>query len=380
MHRNSKFSSKRVTKKIVSVIVIMMLCTLLQPMTAQAVSMSAQTAALVDVESGRVLYSKNGDQKMKIASLTKIMTAILAIENADLNSTVKTGKKAYGVEGSSIYLKLNEKMKLHDMLYGLMLRSGNDAATAIAEHISGSMEKFADLMNKKALDIGMEGTLFSNSHGLDWGEGNYSTANDMAKLLAYSLRNPVFKEIVSTKVKKVPWEGESYYRVFYNKNKMLSLYPGGDGVKTGYTKQAGRCLASSASKDGWQLATIVLNAPDWWRDSGRLLDYGFNQYHRQLVLETETPLQEVDVTIGQSDRVQLVAKKEIYYPIKVDEEQLFTYTWEIPDSVKAPVKQNQQIGEVLVHFNDEVIAKIPLYSVDEVKKLSWFERFLGFFR
>ncbi|OEF98499.1 D-alanyl-D-alanine carboxypeptidase family protein [Desulfuribacillus alkaliarsenatis] len=368
-------------KKVISIIIITCLLTIsFKPMVVAAVSISAETAVLVDVETGRVLYSKNADKQMKIASLTKIMTAILAIENADLDDKVKTSKNAFGVEGSSIYLKLNEKMKLHDMLYGLMLRSGNDAATAIAEHVSGSMDEFAELMNKKALELGMNGTMFSNSHGLDWGEGNYSTANDMGKLLAYSLRNPVFKEIVSTKVKKVPWEGESYDRVFYNKNKMLSLYPGGDGVKTGYTKRAGRCLASSASKDDWQLATIVLNAPDWWRDSARLLDYGFETYHRHHVVEIETPLQEIIVINGQADAINVVAKKRIYYPIIEGEENDFTYAWELPTTIKAPVAKDEHIGDVIIDFQGEKIARIPLYSDTEVKRLGFFERLRNFFR
>jgi D-alanyl-D-alanine carboxypeptidase len=359
--------------------IILSFAIIIIPFTGLAVSLSAQSAVLVDVESGRVLYSKNDAKQMKIASLTKIMTAIIAIENANLESMVKTSKNAFGVEGSSIYLKQNEQMKLHDMLYGLMLRSGNDAATAIAEHVSGSMEKFTELMNDKAKQLGMEGTLFTNSHGLDWGEGNYSTASDMGKLLAYCLRNPVFKEIVSTKVKKVPWEGENYDRVFYNKNKMLSLYPGGDGVKTGYTVKAGRCLAASATKDDWQLATIVLNAPDWWRDSSNLLSYGFHDYIKQQVIETNITLKSIPVIIGKEKSINVHAKKQIYYPIKENEKGLLSYTWELPKSLKAPVEKDQLLGYVIVSFDNKQIAKIPLYSDSAVEKMGVFERLKGFF-
>ncbi len=370
--------SKSVIKGLLIVICVLLIAG--SPGVGNAVAISAQTAALVDVESGRVLYTKNERQQMKIASLTKIMTAIVAIENADLNSIVKTSNKASGVEGSSIYLKVDEKMKLHDMLYGLMLRSGNDAATAIAEHVSGSMEDFVVKMNEKAVEIGMTNTKFTNPHGLDWGEGNYSTAADMGTLLAYCLRNPVFKEIVSTKVKKVPWDGEEYDRIFYNKNKMLNLYPGGDGVKTGYTVRAGRCLASSASRDNWQLATIVLNAPDWWRDSSNLLDYGFTTYKREPVLQINKPLQKVSVKKGKEDNIHVVATKEIFYPVTEEEKDQFSYEWKIPESVKAPIKKDQQIGNVVVSFQEEIIAIIPLYSDREVEKKSLFERFLGIFR
>ena len=362
------------------VIAIILSCTIIfTPFTGLAVSLSAQSAVLVDVASGRVLYSKNDTQQMKIASLTKIMTAIIAIENADLDSMVKTSKNAFGVEGSSIYLKQNEQMKLHDMLYGLMLRSGNDAATAIAEHVGGSMDKFTELMNDKAKQLDMNGTLFTNSHGLDWGEGNYSTASDMGKLLAYCLRNPVFKEIVSTKVKKVPWEGESYDRVFYNKNKMLGLYPGGDGVKTGYTVRAGRCLASSATKDDWQLATIVLNAPDWWRDSSNLLDYGFQNYIRHQVIDIDVPLKSIPIIVGKDKNINAIVKKQIHYPIKENEKELLSYSWQLPESLKAPIEKDQLLGYVIVSLNNQQIARIPLHADAAVEKLSLFERLKGVF-
>ncbi|UUZ94377.1 D-alanyl-D-alanine carboxypeptidase [Paenibacillus sp. P25] len=214
---------------------------------APAVSTHAEAAALVDVASGRILYSSKGDKTMRIASLTKIMTAIVAIEHGNLSDKVKVSKNAFGKEGSSIYLKLNEEMNLKDLLYGMMLRSGNDAATAIAEHVGGSVEGFAYMMNEEARLIGMTGSSFKNPTGLDE-TGHYSTANDMAKLTAYALKNPVFAEIVKTRVKKAPNPNESWDYTWINKNKMLSIYDGSDGVKTGYTKLAKRRLVSSATR------------------------------------------------------------------------------------------------------------------------------------
>ncbi|KPV55216.1 peptidase M15, partial [Paenibacillus sp. A3] len=214
-------------------------------------STGAQAAALIDVASGRLLYSSRGDKPMRIASLTKIMTAIVAIEHGRLSDRAKVSKNAFGKEGSSIYLRLNEEMNLKDLLYGLMLRSGNDAAITIAEHVGGSVEGFAFLMNEKAKVVGMTNSSFKNPSGLDE-QGHYSTANDMAKLTAYALKNPVFQEIVKTKVKKVPNPNESWDYSWVNKNKMLSLYDGADGVKTGYTKLAKRCLVSSATRGGQQ--------------------------------------------------------------------------------------------------------------------------------
>jgi D-alanyl-D-alanine carboxypeptidase (penicillin-binding protein 5/6) len=245
---------------------------------------NAQAAALIDVSSGRLLYSYQGDKVMRIASLTKVMTAIVAIENGNLEDKVKVSSKAFGVEGSSIYLKLGEEMSLHHMLYGLLLRSGNDAATAIAEHVGGSVEGFAYLMNKKAEELGMSNSSFKNPHGLDE-EDHYSSANDMAKLAAYALKNDAFKEIVKTKKIKVPNSHEKWDHVWHNKNRMLSMYEGADGVKTGYTKLAKRTLITSATRNGQQLAAVTLNDGSDWVDHSKLFDYGFKYFPHKNLLE-----------------------------------------------------------------------------------------------
>ena len=237
----------------------------------------AEAAAIIDVTSGRILYSKQGDKPMRIASLTKVMTAIVAIESGNLADLVTVGRNAAGKEGSSLYLKEGEKISLKHLLYGLMLRSGNDAATAVAEHVGGSVEGFAYLMNEKARMLGMEHSHFMNPSGLDE-EGHVSTANDMAKLTAYALKNPVFQEIVKTKTIRVPHPSEAGDYVWANKNKMLHIYEGADGVKTGYTKSAGRCLISSATRNGQQIAVVTLNDPNDWSDHARALDYAFRYF------------------------------------------------------------------------------------------------------
>ncbi|WP_425456939.1 D-alanyl-D-alanine carboxypeptidase family protein [Cohnella terricola] len=240
-------------------------------------SNQAKAAALADVASGRILFSQRGDEPMKIASLTKIMTAIVAIEHGQLDSTIEVSKKAAGKEGSSLYLKAGEKMTLRDALYGLMLRSGNDAAVAIAEHVGGSVEGFAFLMNRKADEIGLTHSHFMNPHGLDE-QGHYSSANDLAKLTVYALHNPEFKEIVKTRVKTAQNPNESWDYKWVNKNKMLTMYDGADGVKTGYTKQALRTLVSSATRNGQQLVAVTLNDRDDWADHRKMLDYGFAHF------------------------------------------------------------------------------------------------------
>ena len=224
-----------------------------------------------------IFYESNSEKRASIASLTKIVTAITAIESSDIEKTVTITSNAVGVEGSSIYLKEGEKYKLSDLLYGLMLRSGNDAATAIALSCSDSMEGFTALMNETALKAGAINSNFVNPHGLEQ-EGHYSTAKDLAFIIAYALKNPVFAKIVSTKSKTVIEQTSGEKRVFVNKNKMLSLYEGADGIKTGYTTVSGRCLASSATRNGIQLICVVLNEPDTYGTSSMLLDDAFSKF------------------------------------------------------------------------------------------------------
>jgi D-alanyl-D-alanine carboxypeptidase len=249
----------------------------------------AAAAALIDVASGRILFSQRGDEPMRIASLTKIMTAIVAIENGNLNDTVTVGTRAAGVEGSSLYLKAGQKIALLDLLYGLMLRSGNDAAIAIAEHVGGSLDGFVYLMNKKAEELGLNRSHFANPHGLDQ-DGHYMSANDLARLSAYALRNPTFARIVKTRVRTAPNPYEPWDYKWVNKNKMLTMYEGADGVKTGYTKLALRTLVSSATRGGQQLAAVTLNDGDDWADHRNLLDYGFRNFRLTEVVRKGEPI------------------------------------------------------------------------------------------
>jgi serine-type D-Ala-D-Ala carboxypeptidase (penicillin-binding protein 5/6) len=259
----------------------------------------AQAAALIDVTSGRVLYSKNGDERLRIASLTKIMTAIVAIEHGKLDDHVKISKNAFAKEGSSLFLKLGEEMTLENLLYGLMLRSGNDAATAIAEHVGGTEEGFVLLMNEKAAGLGLTNSHFMNPHGLDHDE-HYSSANDVAKLTAYALKNPIFSEIVKTPTKKAPNPNEAWDYKWDNKNKMLRFYEGADGVKTGYTKKAFRCLVSSATRNGQQIAAVTLNDGNDWNDHSKMLDYGFAHFPLKKVTEKGQKIQGYSLVTGSS--------------------------------------------------------------------------------
>ncbi|MGQ5395014.1 D-alanyl-D-alanine carboxypeptidase family protein [Paenibacillus sp. M.A.Huq-84] len=319
---------------------------------APSISTHAEAAALIDVRSGRLLYSSQGDKSMRIASLTKIMTAIVAIEHGNLSSTATISKNAFGKEGSSIYLKLNEEMSLQHLLYGMMLRSGNDAATAIAEHVGGTLDGFVYLMNEKARMIGMEHSSFKNPSGLDQ-ENHYSTANDMAKLTAYALRNPVFQEIVKTKVKKAPNPNEAWDYTWLNKNKMLNLYEGADGVKTGYTKLSKRCLVSSATRNGQQLAVVTLNDSDDWADHSKLLDYGFKNYPLQ------TYVQKGDVIQG----TEYVAGASFAYPVLDGEKAQVTSKLDF-NSQDSIYFRMGELGKQQFLLNGKSIGSVPIYMKD----------------
>ncbi|MBH8596668.1 MULTISPECIES: D-alanyl-D-alanine carboxypeptidase family protein [unclassified Thermoactinomyces] len=330
-----------------------------QAWAEQDLAPGAQAAILYDATSGRILYQKNADKEMLIASLTKIMTAIIAIENGKMNELVTVGPDAAGVEGSSIYLKQGEKIPLSTLLYGLMLRSGNDAAVAIAEHIGGSLEGFVYMMNEKAAYLGMVHTHFVNPHGLDM-PGHYSSARDLAILTAYALKNPIFQEIVKTEVKTVPWPGEKWHRKFYNKNKMLRFYKWADGVKTGYTKKARRTLVSSATKDGHQLITVTLNDGDDWKDSMNMLEYGFNHYDLLPVLVKGQDLLRKEYMTEDDQKFRVVSEITYRYPLTVDERKKITVEPVITYPLHLVEQNRMQVGTARIFLDDQLIGSAPL--------------------
>lgn len=355
-----------VFRKIVSSALVAFLFVFLLTPAASAAGappdLSAEAAALIDVQSGRILYAKEGDKKMLIASLTKIMTAIVAIENGNLQDVVKVPKSAVGVEGSSIYLKEGEHLTLEELLYGLMLRSGNDAAVAIAEHVGGSVQGFVYLMNEKAAMIGMTNTQFTNPHGLDDSNMHYSTAVDMAKLSAYALKNETFQKIVSTKVKTISNEGQEWKRRLLNKNKLLHMYKGADGIKTGYTKRAKRCLASSATRDGRQLAAITLDASNDWNDHARLLDWGFRQFQPVKIVNKQEVI-DPDVSLEKRDEdMRIVTENEFTYPLQEEEVLKIKSKVSLFDRKLTKDMAGRHLGYLHIYLDRELIGKVPLMA------------------
>lgn len=244
--------------------------------TAETLHVSANNAILMEQSTGAVLYEKDAHDTREIASITKIMTALIALESNQLKEKAKTSRRAINVEGSSIYLEQGEEMTINDLIYGLMLRSGNDAAVAISEHIGGSVEGFVHLMNEKADWLGMTNTNFTNPHGLS-SKNHYSTAYDMALLMRYAMKNDDFMKVSGSK----QYQAETRTYPWQNKNKLLTMYDDRcTGGKTGFTKSSGRTLVSSASEHNTKLIVVTLNAPDDWRDHIALYDWGFNESDR----------------------------------------------------------------------------------------------------
>ena len=243
---------------------------------AKALSVSAQAAILIDSQTGKVLYEKNADKILPMASTTKIMTALCTLENINSNIPITVDSAAVGVEGSSIYLDYGERITIKELLYGMLLNSGNDAATALAIAVAGSVEEFSKIMNRTAARLGADSTNFVNPSGL-FDENHYTTARDLAKITAYAIKNPLIKAIVSTKEIKISNGKKGGGRYLKNHNKLLWQYEGCTGVKTGYTKKCGRCLVSSAKRGNESLVAVTLNAPDDWRDHSALFDYGFSE-------------------------------------------------------------------------------------------------------
>lgn len=334
-----------------------------------AIGVSAQAAIVMDADSGRVLYEKNSHAELRIASITKIMTAIIALEEGQLDDTVTVSRKAFGVEGSSIYLRQGEKISLENLLYGLMLRSGNDAAVAIAEHIGGSLDGFVFLMNQKAAELGMINTQFSNPHGLDTHEEHYSSAYDMALLTAYAMSNPAFAKIVGTERKVVEPRRSHAESVWLNKNRLLQMYPHAEGVKTGYTKRAKRTLVSSANKDGHRLIAVTLNAPNDWRDHINMFEYGFSHYKPVQIIEEGKQVTQIE----QRWKGEFKFLNSFSYALKEGEklEQKIRLDAAFQQEELNPNHIPYPAGMLELYLNREKVGQIPIAFIAEEEVTLW---------
>ncbi len=327
----------------------MLAAAVLLPLHVNAVS--AKCAYVLDAVSGRVLYEKNPDEPSLIASTTKIMTALIVCEQCNVLDRMRIPKEAVGIEGSSMYLQEGEVLTLQELLYGLMLSSGNDAAVALAIYCGGTVEGFAELMNDKARNLGLKNTHFENPNGLD-SPGHYSTARDLAVLAAYAMENPIFRKTVSARSLMM---GQRYLT---NHNKLLWRVEGADGVKTGYTKAAGRILVSSAIRNDRRLVAVTIDDPDDWVDHAALLEDGFNRFRVQKILEKGDLVDTLEVAGGEAEKVCILAKEDFFFSLAAEEEPFVMLPG--PGFVYAPAVEGADAGHAYVLLNGKAIGKVPV--------------------
>ena len=315
-------------------------------------------AILIERESGRVLYELNADQMLPIASTTKVMTALITLEKCDLDEIVTASEGASGVPGTSIYLGVGEQLTVKQMLQGLLLRSGNDAAVALAEHVAGTAEDFALLMNRRAAQLGAEAN-FVTPNGLD-APGHRASARAMALIADEVMDFPAFREIVGTQRAVLPWRDSPYDRVLTNKNKLLASYEGATGVKTGFTKKAGRCLIFSAQREGMELLGVVLNCGQWFDAAKALLDWGFDQFALEECLYAGERAACVQVRGGMEEEVYAVAPVKLRIPVRAGE--TVRLIVEAEDALQAPVAAGTPIGRVQAVVDGQVAAQRVLVA------------------
>ena len=337
-------------------------------------AVSAQKAILLDANTGRVLFEKDADSRSLIASTTKIMTALVVCEHCNVLDRMKIPKEAVGIEGSSMYLQEGEILSVQELLYGLMLRSGNDAAVALAIYCGGTVEGFAAMMNDKARQLGLTGTHFENPHGLD-SPNHYSTARDLAALTVYAMKNPVFYQTVSSKSVRVG------NRSMQNHNKLLWRVDGADGVKTGYTKAAGRILVSSATRDGRRLICVTINDGNDWADHSSLLEKGFAGFAVQQIIREGECLGYATVFSGAEEKVALLAAEDFSFPLSAEEQPKVILSG--PGFAYAPVIKGKTAGYAHICIGDHTVGSVKMIYGETVertvqeKKPSFWQRLFG---
>lgn len=337
-------------------------------------NISAKAATLYEPTSKKIIYSKNGEERLPMASTTKIMTAMVVVDNCNTMETVIIGPESVGVEGSSAYLSEGDEYTVLELLYALMLQSANDAATALAYFVAGGISEFSEMMNRKANDLGLENTHFTNPHGLD-AEDHYTTSNDLAIMSAELLENEILREIVSTYKKTFTYDERT--RTYINHNKLLRLYADAAGVKTGFTKRSGRCLVGAAERDGMTFISVTLDAPSDWSDHTALLDFAFDSYEKIQLTAKGDYLQNINVVGGDKESVYISAKENLEV-IKEKETTDIEEIISLPKYLIAPIKEGETVGRVTykVGGRDYTVDLVALNEVNRKDENNIFLRIL----
>jgi D-alanyl-D-alanine carboxypeptidase len=330
-------------------------------------AISAAGAVIIDAASGRVLAQHNMNDQLPMASTTKIMTALVVLENASLDDVVEITPQMCGIEGSSIYLKAGEHLSVYELLCGLLLRSGNDAATALAIYTAGSQEAFVEMMNRRAQELGLENTRFQNPHGLPDPQ-HYTTALELARIAAEAMKNPVFAQIVATQKAQIPWEGEPWDRVLTNKNKILTMVEGGNGIKTGYTKAAGRCLVGAAKRDGMQLIMVTLGCADDFNSQKQWFDAAFDRYDPVTFLTAGEPVARVPAALG---AVTVTTAQDVVVAAAVGER--LSMVVHLPARVSFFSDPQTPVGTAEIQVNGQTVTTVALVRTDAQQRGSFAE-------
>ena len=329
------------------------------------VNTSAKAAVLIERNTGNILLCANERTPLPMASTTKVMTALMALELGNMDDIVTVGRNAYGVPGTSIYLSEGEKITLRDLLYGLLMASGNDAAVAIAEHIGGDVDTFCRMMTQRAAELGCQHTVFINPNGLP-AQGHQTTAYDLALIAREAMNHPLFREIVSTRRASIPWEGRSYHRILNNKNRLLTDYEGATGIKTGYTKAAGRCLVFGAKRNGLEVIGVVLCCGDWFDEAARLMDLGFAKYDYFTAFSEGESVQQVPVMDGVSETVSILASQPLAAPLPKG--YLPALVLDLPEKLPAGIPAGEAVGTAQLVLEGRVLHSVPLVTGDTIGK------------
>lgn len=346
-----------------------LLVTTVFPAAAAAPVITGEAAVLIDSKNGQLLFEKNAAVRVYPASTTKILTGIIALESGRTGEMVTIPKEASDVEGSAIGLQEGEQISLEDLIYALMLNSGNDSAVAIACHLGGSVTGFVQLMNKRAVELGAVNTHFNNPNGLP-DSNHYSSARDMALITRYAMQNPEFREIVSTKIKTITRSDPNAQTYLDNHNKLLWNYEGAIGVKTGYTEEARQCLVSAAAKQGRELIAVVMKSEgtDIWTDSTKLLDYGFTEFNQATLVEAGKFVTDAPVRYGVSKTAHAQTGSSLAYDFPSTDKPQISQEIILLNKIVAPVPAGKKLGEIAFFAGGQELGRVDLVAQQEIKR------------
>ncbi len=328
---------------------------------------SAVASVILEKNSGRVLYENNAHKQLANASTTKIATFLTVLKNVeDYNTKFEVDSRSVGIEGTSIYLRKGEKLCVKELLFGMMLPSGNDAATALALHICDSVDEFGKLMTKEANSIGAKNSCFKNPHGLDQ-KGHYTTAYDLALIASECLNYEIFREVVTTKNTTIPSSTGEGFRYLKSKNKLLTTFDGCTGIKTGYTSNAGRCLVSSAQRDGMHLVSVVLNCRPMFEESATRMEEMFEKYKMTEIVAPYSYLQDIEILNSKTKTVKVFNKKGFCYPLTEKEQNNINVEVVLDKNIAAPLKKEESVGKIEIYFLKDLIFCEKIYTMEGVK-------------